>query len=212
MTNNESDRYPSNSHMEKQEITPPKKVVEVDVVEKKKSLGKRLKYIFVSDDADDVGEYLIVEVIVPTLKSLFLDTINQGFERLMFGGTPVNRNTGTILRSSSQSVRNTNVNRYSTSSTRRKPDTLRVTNKTELSDMVLGSRGDAQMALDSMYDILERYDVVSVADYYDLIGKTSEHTDNRWGWTNLSNTRIERVRGGGYVLTLPRAEPIGRDD
>ena len=58
-----------------------------------------------------------------------------------------------------------------------------------------------------MDDILEKYGMVSVADLYDLVGVTGNYTDNKYGWTNLSNAEIVRVRDG-YQIKLPRARVL----
>ena len=58
-----------------------------------------------------------------------------------------------------------------------------------------------------MDELLETYDIVSVADLYDLVGKTCNYTDNKYGWTNLRNAEPVRVRDG-WLLKLPKAGPI----
>lgn len=56
--------------------------------------------------------------------------------------------------------------------------------------------------------IIEEYDVASVADLYDLVGISRKFTDQRYGWDNLSDARVERLRDGGYILRMPRAKAI----
>jgi hypothetical protein len=46
--------------------------------------------------------------------------------------------------------------------------------------------------------------MVSVADFYDLVGVDGTYTDNKYGWTNIRNAYVNRVRDG-YVIKLPRA-------
>ena len=58
-----------------------------------------------------------------------------------------------------------------------------------------------------MYDLVNSYDSATVADFYDLVGITSEFTDNKWGWTNLHGSRVIRARDG-YLLDLPKPEPV----
>ena len=74
-------------------------------------------------------------------------------------------------------------------------------------DIILESRGEAEEVLDSLCDLIETYQIASVADLYDLVGETPEYTDNKYGWTNLRNADVERVRDG-YRLKLPKAKPI----
>ena len=41
----------------------------------------------------------------------------------------------------------------------------------------------------------------------DLVGVTGNYTDNKYGWTNIRNAEVVRVRDG-YRIKLPRALPI----
>jgi hypothetical protein len=54
---------------------------------------------------------------------------------------------------------------------------------------------------------VSRYESASVADLYELVGLSSVHTDNRWGWTDLTGAGVSRIRGG-YLLDLPEPEPL----
>ena len=58
-----------------------------------------------------------------------------------------------------------------------------------------------------MNELIDTYDVVSVADLYDLVGKSCNYTDNKYGWTNIRNAEPIRVRDG-YLLKMPKAGPI----
>ena len=58
-----------------------------------------------------------------------------------------------------------------------------------------------------MDELLEQYGVFRVADLYDLVGKSCDYTDNKYGWTNLRSADVVRVNGG-YALKLPKALPI----
>lgn len=71
--------------------------------------------------------------------------------------------------------------------------------------MVFGTRAAAQDVLEELYDKLEEYHVVSVADLYTMLDWTSRstHTDQKWGWENLQGSDIKRVRDG-YLLILPK--------
>jgi hypothetical protein len=58
-----------------------------------------------------------------------------------------------------------------------------------------------------MDELIETYGLVRVADLYDLVGITGNYTDNKYGWMNIRNADIVRVRDG-YMIKLPRAMPI----
>lgn len=69
---------------------------------------------------------------------------------------------------------------------------------------VFGSRVEANKVLDDMIDILEKYGVVTVADFHDLCDITGNYTDNLYGWVNLKKAEIIRIRAG-YKISLPLA-------
>ena len=58
-----------------------------------------------------------------------------------------------------------------------------------------------------MCELIDTYQMVKVADLYDLVGISCDYTANNYGWTNLRNASVERVRDG-YILKLPKALPI----
>ena len=74
-------------------------------------------------------------------------------------------------------------------------------------DIILDTRKEAEEVLDRMDDLIDNYGVVSVADLYDLVGISGNYTDNKYGWTNLRNADVQRVRDG-YLLKLPKALPF----
>ena len=74
-------------------------------------------------------------------------------------------------------------------------------------DIILSTRGEAEDVLSRMDELIETYGLVRVADLYDLVGITGNYTDNKYGWMNIRNAEIMRVRDG-YMIKMPRAVPI----
>lgn len=72
------------------------------------------------------------------------------------------------------------------------------------SDIALDSLDDAEAVLASLRGLVEAYGVVSVADYYDLVGVDSNYTDNNWGWTDLRSA-YTAMDQDGYKVKLPKA-------
>ena len=77
----------------------------------------------------------------------------------------------------------------------------------DFDEIILDKRVEAEEVIDQMFLLLEKYDMVTVADLYDLVGIASNYTDEKWGWTDLRGAGASRV-SGGYLLELPRPEPI----
>ena len=74
-------------------------------------------------------------------------------------------------------------------------------------DITLATRGDAEEVLARMDELIETYGLVSVGDLYDLVGKTCNYTDYKYGWTNIRDASVVRERDG-YGLRLPKAGPL----
>ncbi len=77
----------------------------------------------------------------------------------------------------------------------------------DFDEIVLQSRAEAEEVIDRMFDILSRFDSVTVADLYELTGIKSNHVDNKWGWTDLQGSSVSRIRNG-YLLDLPAPDPL----
>lgn len=70
-------------------------------------------------------------------------------------------------------------------------------------DVVSPTNQQAEKLLANMFDLLSRYHVVTVADLYEAAGLPTQISDQSYGWTDLTGSRISRV-SQGYVLELPR--------
>lgn len=200
--------YKPNSHKFKTEQTnssaerkPVEKVVSGSVKVKKNEMRK-LADIFISEDVKNVKSYVLMDVLVPTIKKAIVDIVTDGINMVFFGGTGSRRSNtnASYVSYRSYSDRNRDDRRYSDNRTR---------NGYSYNDITLDNRGEADEVLRRMDELIDEYQVVSVADLYDLVGVSSEYTDNKYGWTNLQNASVERVRDG-YRLKLPKALPIER--
>ena len=74
-------------------------------------------------------------------------------------------------------------------------------------DVIFKTRGDAEQVLIAMGDILERYEMVSIGDFYDLSGIAGQHTDYNYGWKSLSGADFIRVPDG-VMIKFPKAIPL----
>lgn len=188
-------KYPSNSHKQKEKI---EKVTSGKVVKKKKSLGRKMSDTFLGDDMESVSSYLLNDVIVPAAKNMLADTVTNGINMILFGQT-----TGSRTRRDGQRSYVSYNNYYRDDPRRRPTQTQRNRARHNFDDIILESRGEAEEVLSHLVDLTEDYGMASVADMYDLVGITSNFTDNKYGWDNLSMARVVRVRDG-YLLELPR--------
>lgn len=211
-TNSQVSKTPKEKKPEKER---PEKVISGEAVQRKKGLGRKIAETFTGDDARTVGEFVIFDVIVPASKAMISDAVSQGIERMLFGDVRRRPNGGPRVGTPSHHTAYTAFSRPTSSSPGRafEPDgprrsmTRRARATHDFDEIVLPSRGEAELVLDKLSDILAAYDVVTVSDLYDLVGITGSFTDDKWGWFNLRDASFTRVRDG-YLLDLPKTEPI----
>lgn len=204
-------REPRKSEPIKREEKVVLRVVEGDVVRRKKSLTTRFREMFLGDDTKGVFEYVLGDVLVPALKDMITDSVSQGMERLIFGNArPNNRRGGSRPGAFGNNSGPVNYNRYAGSnreSSQSGTMSRRARASHDFDDIILATRGEAEQVIDQLTSILEKYEIVSVRDLYETVGVEFHHTDEKWGWTNLREARVTRV-SNGYLLDLPKTEPI----
>ena len=201
-----NEEYKSNSHRSKEgkteALTDRKKVEKVvhgRVRTKPKSGVSKITDVFISEDAANVKSYIVMDVLVPAVKKAISDIVRDGIDMILYG-----ESRG---RKSSSASGYVSYRDYSRSDDRDRFRDSRSRSSYAHDDIISDSRGEADEVLTRMDELIDTYGNVSVADLYDLVGKSSEYTDNKYGWTNVRNAEPIRVRDG-YMLKLPKALPI----
>ena len=199
--------YKPNSHRFKEEqSTKPEerkkleKVVTGKVRTKKRGEASKLADIFIAEDAANVKNYILMDVLVPAVKKAISDIVRDGIDMILYGEA-----TGKRKPSTNSTYVSYNKCSYPREYDRR--ESQRTRGGYNPDDIVLETRGEAEEVLARMDELIDLYGQVSVADLYDLVGKTGEYTDNKYGWTNIRNAEPVRVRDG-YLLKMPKVLPI----
>ena len=207
---------PSNSNkskMEKKQSKPQEKriepVVTGEVQIKKKGFLKRFRGSMISEDAHGIGEYIIKEIVLPTVKDLIYNSACGALDIALFGKTsrrsgrrniPYNSlNDGVRYRyngSSNLLKRNERPNQASAPE-----DWFDVRN------MGFKELRDAKKSLGKLMIILEEYPTASVADFYSTLNKTAPYTAENYGWSDLSEVDIYPCEGWFYI-DFPEPKPI----
>lgn len=203
------DNLPDNSHSK----SLSKKTEKTDVVERKradkiihgkvktqKNEMRKLTDIFISEDVANVKNYILLDVLVPSIKKAIYDIVVNSLDMSLFGGR------GGSKRPTADKVSYRDYNGVSRRDDRSYSGS-RSSSGYSYDDIVLETRGEAEAVLSRMDEIMEEYEIVRVADLYDLVGITGDYTDNKYGWTNIRNAEVVRVRDG-YKIKMPRALPI----
>jgi len=193
-----SEDYASNSHKSRQGPPEPEKKIEKIISGaarvKKKTRFQRFKDAFISEDVGDIKSYIFFDVLIPAGKKLISDSVDA----VLYGMAGVKRNAPASRIS---------YDKYSTREPRR--DIIRDRDRKGFGfdDILLDSRQEAMDVLAAMDEIISAYGMARVADLYELVGITGDHTDNKYGWTDIRNAEAVRVRDG-YILKMPKAQPL----
>lgn len=180
------------------------KVVKGNVTTRKKSLGGKLADTFVADDAGNVKNYIFLEVLVPAIKSAISDMVSTGIEMLLYGESRGRGRKGGSHVSYRYDDSRTSYTRYYEDRDRRESrDSRRDEGRSGYEDIIFDSRNDAEDVLCRMFEVIDKYDAISVQDLYEMVGKRSVYTDDYWGWEDLTNASVSRIHEG-YLLKLPR--------
>ena len=205
------EEYKSNSYrskeLQKNDNVKPEdrkieKVVTGVVKTKKKSKISQAMDNFISEDAKNVKSYVLGEVLIPAIKKAISDIVTDGIDIILYGEARGRNKRSTADRVSYRSYYDDRGGRN-----RMNERQAIMAGSYSYDDIILSTRGEAEDVLSRMDELIETYGLVRVADLYDLVGITGNYTDNKYGWMNIRNAEIIRVRDG-YMIKMPRAVPI----
>jgi hypothetical protein len=175
-------------------------------VRKRSHMSRFKEAMFGEENLKTVMENVVYEVMIPAAKDLIVDSLMETVSR-KFG-----TNTGRrIARSVAAHSGPTAYNRFSQTTIRESgrtavPGIARARRGTyEVEEILFDSRPQAASVLEEMRARIARYGACSVMDYYDLVGQTGNHVDEKWGWVNLSSVGVGSVGREGYMISLPDA-------
>lgn len=196
--------FPSNSHESKQQQKPKvEKVITGVATTKKKSEATKFAEVFIAEDISNVKNYVIVDVLIPAIKKAINDIVSNGIEMILYGE---NGSPSASKKSISSKISYTPYYKMSSGSQKEisapKPKSVY-----EYDTIILDNRADAERLLMGMDEHIRAYGMISIADYYDMAEVSSEHTTNKYGWTDLREAKVVRIREG-YTIKLPRPYPL----
>lgn len=209
------DKYPGNSYTQKDrsndiqsvESNKPKaKQVASGKVRKQGIIRKLVRYL-VADTVDTARDKVMGEVIIPGVQSLIYDAVVGTMDTVLYGTTE--RPVGGYRRASNgRKGGRISYDRYYDERNGRKARSGSYRNMPKDPDeIIMDTREDARDVLEELDYIIQEYGQASIADYYDIVGVTSEFTDNKFGWTSLRGASIKPVRDG-HMIIMPRTERL----
>lgn len=184
------------AHAEQIDEHRVKSVVTKPTKKKKKSGIRRMGELIVPEDMNNVKSYVFFDVLLPALKKTLYDVISNGSHMMLFG-------------SSGKTERRTSYSSYYSNRKEEPSYSYSKRSSFDFNDIVISDRDEAESVIRAMEDLLDRYHLVRVADVYDLLdmSSSSNWTDNRYGWTDISGARVVSDYDG-YRIKLPRPLPL----
>lgn len=195
-----SDKYRESLKKEESVEKKVEKVISGSAKQKKTSEFEKTIKLFLTEDLNNLKTYIIMGVLVPTIKKSLNDVLICSINALF----------GNVSQKSSPTVSKISYNNFFDRDIRQRDISpmLKINDGYSYDEIYLDSRGDAELILETMADAISQYGVVSVADYYDFVGiNTDNYTNNNYGWTNISSAKIITTRDG-YLIKLPKAQQI----
>lgn len=186
----------------------PKPLVEKPRVEKvvkgnvkvNKHDVRKFTDVFISEDIKSVKDHILVDVLVPTIKKALVDMVTDGVRMMFFGKSGVSGK-------SSPASKVSYTNYYNGNNYQSQPTNNGVRASYSYDSVIIDSRMEAEEVLARMQESVKIYGMVSVAEFYDLVGLTGNFQDNKYGWTNLRNADVVPTISG-WMIKLPKAIPL----
>lgn len=187
--------------VEEPRVTGP--VISGSAIERKEPLRKKFLQAYAGDSAQSVGQYLLMDVIVPGTKNIISDLVTQGINRLLYGTSRPSQGVNSSLGGRGYGkFFNGGAN---SSPSQNGPTVHRVQESQQFGEIILQTRPDAELVIDELRALIETYGNAKVSNLYAMIGKSGDFTNQSYGWTNLSRAGVIQIREG-YLLDLPKPE------
>lgn len=234
----ENEEYPSNSNTSKLKATipvppakpssrsedqrpKPEKAIEGEASVKRKTVGKRFAAIFTGVSLKDIVDDAIDQAIIPGIKGMLLNAGERALDRVFGNGTgSTGRIPNAAARTMVTNVAHVAYNKFAAPNAATvRPEATRPPMQMsrrgqsvhDFDEIEFQNRGDASIVLDLMYERLEHYGSVSVAEFYGWADVRGNFTDQNWGWRDLTGAGPTRNnRTGMFTLNLPAPVDLNR--
>lgn len=194
--------YKPNSHKSRIEKKVEPVIKGKAKVKKQSDFSKFAKNI-IADDISNIKTHLVKDVFLPSIRKTIWDLVTTGTS-MLFGidERDMKAKTGKTEYNRFSELK---VNKATSSRSSRRDLDL------DIEGFTLDSRADAEAVLDHLDFLIDKYDSASIADLYKLMDVEKSEIDyvhHDYGWTNLRDARVRRLRNGRYLLELPQVRSL----
>lgn len=210
------EEFPNNSQRAKQgspQDIDIEKIIEGDATVRKPSGWKRFRQSFIAGDASSVGEHVFWNLMLPAAQDAIAD-MARTFIEMMIYGYKRNRYSGpggppVVGFGSTSKFNYSGISSGSRQISGPGAPAMEPHQRFSPNDIIVATRAEADGIISRMFEILEEYHAVTVANLYALVGVSADYMDHKYGWTNLDSADVRRVREG-VLLVLPPPQDLGR--
>ena len=220
MPEKETDTLPSNS------FSKPKPKPKAAVTEKKRpkqviSQPVQKKKSFLESELTEAKSYMIDDIVIPRVRDMVMEIIEgifgmatEAIESAIFGSKAVgHRSYRRSYSGRSRGVRTPYNSLYDygrgRSVRKRGIEYDEEDDIIDYRDIRIQSIRERDDVEEELYNILEDQGYVSIGDVNYILGiDVGDYTDEDYGWRSLNGLRFKTVRGGGYVIDLPKPRAL----
>ena len=204
---NNSDKAQKNQKAQSKKGEKLKPIVKTKPIKQKRTVMMKFKESFFGD-TDNIGDYIIYDVLVPAFRGTLAD-LGVGVVEQIFGFGPSRRSYrgGGVVRDRGKSY--ISYNSISNDNHRGNGRDLDRSSRArhDFDNVIFASRGEAEDVLSHLVDMTIEYGEATVRHFYELSNIEADFTDDRYGWTNLRDAYVDRTRNG-HVIVFPPTRPL----
>lgn len=170
----------------------------------KRPATRRFRDFLLAESPKALLSRVAAEVLVPRAKAGLEEAANSFLSGMLWGDGPrpvSNIVKGTVLRNGAINYNGISLGAVNPMSQAMQANQNRSTGNYQ--DLLCPTQQIAERYLANLYELLNSYNRVAVADLYEMAGITPAPSDDLYGWTSLDGARISKTRDG-FLLELPR--------
>lgn len=180
-------------------------VKKANAIKKKRTVIDKFKESFLGE-SENIGDYIMYDVLVPAFKDTISDMGFGVIERLFGNGRSRYGRSNNIVRDRGRSYVSYKSESRDRGRGRDRDDRRDIDDNArarhDFDTIVYTDKWEAEEVLSHLVDMVLDYQEVTVRALYELSNVESVYTDERYGWTNLRDAYVDRTRNG-YIIVFP---------
>ena len=167
---------------------------------RRKSSAEQAASSFFASTVKDVVDYVVWDILLPSLKEGVFSLITGGASMALFGDS-----RGPVRGGKDRNGYTTYNSYYEGERAASRGPRSRVDSRGGSISVDDLTRDEAYGIRDALIDYLDNYANVQVKDLYELAGcsETVKYTDSQWGWYSLREMEVRPLRNGMYSVIMP---------